>query len=140
MTKTTPAPDGADAPRKRGRPRIERDQPLALMQTRVPEAMRDYLKAVAAYRYKTLMNMHDVLFRQFMQERPFEKGLHFRKPRTADGTTGWCQMNLLLPEDLVELLKAEAETLGISLATYLFTALYWWATYMHPPATAQGGR
>ncbi|GAB3645080.1 hypothetical protein [Ramlibacter alkalitolerans] len=128
------APVSGEAPqrRKRGRPRIERDEELQLNQTRIPEQMRGYLKAIAAYRYDTLIKMHEAAFRRFLEEKPYEQGLQFRIPRTVSDT-GWVQVNLLLPETLSNQVRADAALLGVSLASYTYTVLYWWATYVYPP-------
>ena len=127
------------APRRRGRPKT-RTGAFATLQTRVPEALHDYIKAISVYRYKTMAAMFEELYTRFLDERPYELGLHFRQPKAAiraqrgEGgkTTGWVQLNVIVPEDLAERLRQDALRLEVSLASYLYTEIFWWSMYVYP--------
>lgn len=115
---------------------------LALLQTRLPEPLRQYLKALAAYRWGTLDAMFERVFTHFLREKPYEHGLHFRQPRAAASyarggdsrqKTGWVLVNVHLPRELAGAVRRDAERLEVSIASYLYTALYWWARYVYPP-------
>lgn len=123
-----------------GRPRT-RTEEAEFVQTRIPDALHDYLKAVSAFRYKTMANMFEAMFTRFINERPWERGLHFRQPKAAvknNGTdaaarTGWSQLNIQLTQDMAAQVKEEAKKRDVSLASYCYSAIYWWCQYVYPP-------
>src|SRR3569833_3470573 len=128
----------AAAPR-RGRPRT-RSGSYATLQTRVPEALHDYIKAISVYRYKTMGAMFEEMYTRFLEERPKKLDLHFRQPKAAiralrgeGGKTGWVQLNSIVSEALAARLREDALRLEVSLASYLYTSLFWWAMYVYPP-------
>src|SRR3569833_4002526 len=86
---------------RRGRPRT-RTGSYATLQPRVPEALHDYIKAISVYRYKPMGAMFEEMYTRFLEERPYELGLHFRQPkaeirapRGEGGKTGWLQLNVI---------------------------------------------
>jgi hypothetical protein len=93
------------------------------------------------FRYPSLTAMFADMLRRFIDEKPWEHGLHFRKPKTPlshgggnIATTGWEQVNLLLTHELAEEVTKVAEHCGHSRAAFCYTAIFWWVSYVFPPA------
>jgi hypothetical protein len=81
------------------------------------------------------------MLRRFLDEKPWQHGLHFRKPKTTlahagstVATTGWEQINILLTVELAEELGKAADACGQSKAAFCYTAIFWWVSYVFPPA------
>ena len=135
----------------RGRPAIH-EQPLEPLQTRVPKALRDYLKILPVLRlpdgrhYGTQQAMFEDCLVRFMREKPWKAGLAWRQPRATKpspaGSTGWVQINIMVEAGFKRKVVAEAERLAasaegaerLSPAGFCYTALYWWAQYVYPAA------
>lgn len=118
-----------------GRP-TSRFTPVRIVQTRVPDAMYRYCKTIQPLRYETLMEMFDEMLTKFRAEKPWDNGLMWRKPKTAlqaGGKTGWKQININMEEDQKVALTSLCEQLGVSSATFCYTAIYWWIEYVNPP-------
>lgn len=113
------------------------DATKSLVQTRVPQAMRIYLKAYGKHHGLKMEGLLAEVLLHFMTLRPDTRGLAWRKPqshRTDAGTVGgWAQINVLIPDDVAGKLAGLAMDLGISKAAISYTALYWFARYMRPP-------
>lgn len=125
--------------RRIGRPRT-RHEPLKAVSTRCPSTMYVYLKGITPFQYSSLTEMFLDMLTRFMAERPWEHGLHWRKPRTAisyagssAGSTGWEQVNILLAPENADQVKAAALEAGVSVAAFCYTAIFWWVTYVNPP-------
>lgn len=113
------------------------DASKSLIQTRMPQAMRVYLKAYGKHHgLKMEVLLVEVLL-HFLRLRPDQRGVMWRTPqshRTEEGTDGgWAQINVLIPNDVAGKLMGLSMQLGISRATIAYTALYWFARYMRPP-------
>lgn len=123
-----------------GRPKTRPDD-LVPIPTRCPEMVHMYLKAITPYHYKTLTEMFEDMLKRFLDERPWEKGLFFRRPRSTSatssgvkGATGWTQVNMYVPPDLADRINAVLMTHGnVTKAEFAYTAIYWWVEYIHPP-------
>ena len=83
--------------------------------------------------------------------------MHWRKPNptvdAAGNPTGWVQVNIQLTttkihdkngneveirgEDLAEKVRMAAELLGVTMATYTYTALWYLAVYKYPPPKSE---
>lgn len=113
------------------------DATKSLVQTRVPQAMRIYLKAYGKHHGLKMEGLLAEVLLHFMALRPDLRGLAWRKPhshRTDAGSVGgWAQINVLIPDDVAGKLAGLAMQLSISKATISYTALYWFARYMRPP-------
>jgi hypothetical protein len=125
--------------RRIGRP-VKRVEKLKPVPTRCPTQIYTYLKGITPFLYPSLTEMFADMLKRFITERPWEHGLHWRKPKTAmtlangvAGKTGWEQVNIqLLPEQALEVAKT-AEECGVSAAAFCYTAIFWWVQYIYPP-------
>lgn len=128
---------------KLGRPKT-RHEKLRTVSTRCPGTIYTYLKGITPFRYPSLTEMFADMLRRFMDEKPWEHGLVFRKPKTPTaqsgvgmGTTGWEQVNILLTPDLAAEVEKTALDCGQSRAAFCYTAIFWWVQYVFPPAKFQ---
>ncbi len=124
---------------KIGRPKT-RHEKLKPISTRCPAAVYTYLKGITPFRYPSLTAMFADMLSRFTAEKPWEHGLHWRKPKTAlsfagkkVGTTGWEQLNISLVPDQADAIELMADQCGVSKACYCYTAIFWWVTYVYPP-------
>lgn len=118
------------------------DSTKSLVQTRVPHAMRVYLRAYGKHHGMKMEALLIEVLEHFLTLRPDLRGLKWRKPlshRTESGAEGgWAQINVLIPDDTAGKLAGLAMQLGLSRAVISYTALYWFARYMRPPVQPQG--
>jgi hypothetical protein len=116
---------------------ITHDTSKSLVQTRVPQPLRIYLKAYGKYHGLKMEGLLVEVLNHFLTLRPDLHGVTWRKPQSnrsiagVDG--GWSQINVLIPDELAGKLAGLAMQLGISRATIAYTALYWFTRYMCPP-------
>lgn len=129
----------------KGRP-PERTEPVVNVPARIPEALKEYLKLLAVAPladrprpFGSMTAMFEVLFRRFLDERPWESGLAFRESRAVSSTEGgfaWEQLNVRLPKPLAEEVAGTAKAAGSpSASSFCYTALHWWATEVYPYRT-----
>ncbi|CAB3755817.1 hypothetical protein [Paraburkholderia humisilvae] len=130
--------------RRIGRPKT-RIEGLKAVPTRCPTQIYTYLKGITPFLYSSLTAMFEDMMRRFLAERPWEHGLHWRKPKTAvtlaggvTGRTGWEQVNMQLPADVAAEVEAAAATCGVSRAAFCYTSIFWWVQYIYPPAKMLG--
>ncbi|MEI6804121.1 MAG: hypothetical protein WCK83_13250 [Burkholderiales bacterium] len=113
------------------------DATKSLVQTRVPQAMRVYLKAYGKHHGLKMEGLLAEVLLHFMTLRPDMRGLSWRTPQShrteAGAVGGWAQINVLIADDVAGKLAGLSMQLGISRATIAYTALYWFARYMRPP-------
>ena len=113
------------------------DASKSLVQTRVPQAMRVYLKAYGKHHGLKMEGLLAEVLLHFMTLRPDSRGLIWRTPQShrteAGAVGGWAQINVLIADDVAGKLAGLSMQLGISRATIAYTALYWFARYMRPP-------
>lgn len=135
---TSPAVKGAHG-KNIGRPRV-RFEALKTVPTRCPAQIYTYLKGIAPFLHGSLTEMFEVMMTRFTNERPWEHGLHWRKPKTAttfaggeQGRTGWEQVNMQLPPKLADLVAKTSTECGVSNAAFCYTAIFWWVQYIYPP-------
>ncbi|CAG2138377.1 hypothetical protein LMG19282_01487 [Cupriavidus campinensis] len=132
--------------RRIGRPKTRLEE-LRAVPTRCPSQIYTYLKGITPFLYNSLTAMFEDMLRRFLAERPWEHGLHWRKPKTAmsyaggqAGKTGWEQVNIQLPQDLAELVGETATVCGVSRACLCYTAIFWWVQFIYPPAKMLGSK
>lgn len=126
---------------------------LVPAQTSVPDWLMTYCRQLADVHYGRRLNrMYEFMLEGFLKVEPWKaypplewkmarihgsSGLRSRKG--AD--IGWVPMNMMLPVDLMVRIKHSIEIINInatedkrdlSLRTFLFTAVYWWCTYVYP--------
>lgn len=125
--------------RRIGRPRTRFEQ-METVPTRCPDQIYTYLKGISPFRYNSLTAMFDDMLTRFIKERPWEHGLHWRKPKTAmtythgqAGRTGWVQVNIQVTPSLAKEVGSQAELCGVSKACFCYTAMFWWVQYIYPP-------
>jgi len=112
---------------------------LVLMQTRLPSALRLYLKAYAKQHGSSLESACQDILSLFIQQAPWQQGLLWRAPsshRSDKGERqGWAQFNLFLPAEMAAQLESLAQQLHISRASVSYTGLFWFAKHISPPVT-----
>lgn len=113
------------------------DSAKSLVQTRVPHAMRVYLRAYGKHHGLKMEALLIEVLEHFLALRPDLRGLQWRKPlshRTESGAEGgWAQINVLIPDAVAGKLAGLSMQLGLSRAVISYTALYWFARYMRAP-------
>lgn len=113
-----------------------------LMQTRVPAALRTYLKRYAKHHALRLEVFLSELLSHFISLRPDLRGLRWRVPHSnrADVAVpeNWGQLNLLLAPELAGQLAGLSLATGQSKATILYTSFVWFALYLRPPNVPSG--
>ncbi len=125
---------------RHGRPKTRLEK-LQVVPSRCPAQIYTYLKGITPFLYPSLTRMFEDMLRRFVAERPWENGLHWRRPKTATtiargalGKTGWEQLNIQLPQELAEQVRQTAKVCGVSSACLCYTAIFWWVQYIYPPA------
>ena len=108
-----------------------------LEQTRIPIALRLYLKAYAKQHHMRLEGACEQILTLFFQQQPWLQGLRWRHPlsnRTDAGErAGWAQFNLNLSAELAAQLETLVAHFKISKAAVLYTSLFWFAKFICPP-------
>lgn len=108
-----------------------------------------YLKGLYPKRgWPSLTAMYDDMLTQFIDERPWEHGLTWRKPQTTlvhvgglENRTGWIQVNIQVDIGLAKAAEKIAHSVPkdtkVSMAMFAYTAIFWWIQYIHPPQGVQ---
>ncbi len=111
-----------------------------LITTRTPAPLVAYTRSIADLQFGTLRRMYFFMVKQFLDERPWTKGLRWRHAKSLIDrseinpvATGWVQVNLRLPTPIVHQVLDESALHQISPTTFLYTAFYWWTWYKYPP-------
>lgn len=122
-------------------------------QTSVPDWLMTYCRQLADVHHGRRLNrMYEFMLEGFLKIEPWKANpplewkmarIHgssgMRNRKGAD--MGWVPMNMMLPVDLMERIRqmidiinmnATEDKRDLSLRTFLFTAVYWWCTYVHP--------
>ena len=111
-------------------------QNQTLLQTRVPLALKIYMKAYAKHHGITLEEVCQQWLALFMRLMPWESGLVWRVPlshRTeAAETQGWAQFNVLIPAEQAAQVESTSQRNGVSRATVMYSCFVWFAKYMAP--------
>jgi hypothetical protein len=139
-TEKTRSVDMPTPPKKRrGRP-ITRFEKKVILPTRCPDHVFTYLKAIQPFLHRSLTAMFEDMLTLFIKERPWERGLHWRKPKSVsihkngvDGQTSWRQVNIEVCSELSKQVAHEANVCGQSKASFCYTAIFWWVQHKYPP-------
>jgi len=129
------------------RPKNENPVEKKVITTRLPSRLQRYMKTIANMKYGTLQGMHTDMLNAFLFEKPWVRaGLKWRETKALTGkkpskfastsfseTTGWEQVNFVIPPQLAAEVEALATDEGVSASAVLYTACYWWAWYVWPP-------
>jgi hypothetical protein len=109
----------------------------SLLQTRVPPALRTYLKRYAKHHGLSMEGFLAEVLAHFVTLRPDQRGLAWRIPHSNRGEAGaqqgWAQLNLWLPNDLAGKVVGVTMETEQTRAVVLYTALFWFARYLRPP-------
>jgi len=109
----------------------------SLLQTRVPPALRTYLKRYAKHHGLSMEGFLAEMLAHFVKLRPDQHGLSWRIPHSTRGEAGaqqgWAQLNLWLPNDLAGKVVGLSMESSQTRAVVLYTALFWFARYLRPP-------
>lgn len=126
-------------------------------QTSVPDWLMTYCRQLAdVYHGRRLNRMYEFMLEGFLKVEPWKADppLLWRQARVHGYTgvsqsrgrnPGWVAMNMILPVDLANRIRVTIDTINIngplmadesekevSLRTFLYTAVYWWCTFVHP--------
>lgn len=122
-------------------------------QTSVPDWLMTYCRQIADVHHGRRLNrMYEFMLEGFLKVEPWKAypPLKWRMARIhgssglrsrAGADPGWVPMNMVLPTALAERIRQTIEVINlnategerdVSLRTFLFTAVYWWCTYVHP--------
>jgi len=118
-------------------------------QTSVPKNIAIYVKLLAIEHYGSLNVMYTDILIKFLSISPWKANpplpwrmakVHspaFNKGKLVSDAS-WVPMNMMLPAKLVNDIKAELILINatseknVSLRTFLYTAIFWWCTYVMP--------
>lgn len=131
-----------------GRPKSFADLSEMPIVTRIPESSRARVKELAKHPGRRTLNalMAEVMH-FFLKEKPYGKGLKLRIPKftvrfdrkTGDAVrTGWRQINIYLPQNLMEDVLKEVdrlrneEKIPVTLAIFAFSSIFWWLNAVEP--------
>lgn len=110
-----------------------------LMQTRIPAALRLYLKAYAKQHRERMEHSCQSILALFLQCQPWQQGLCWREPhsnRSQQGERqGWGQFNLYVSPELAAQLRSLAREQNLSLASVTYTGLVWFVKFIAPPVS-----
>lgn len=124
-------------------------------QTSVPDWMMTYCRQLADVHYERKLNrMYVHVLESFLDNEPWkaqppfdwrEARIHRSKgqPVRTNADPGWVPMNMLIPTELynristaIEIAEVNAYAAnlkrGLSMRTFLFTAISWWVMYVYP--------
>lgn len=122
-------------------------------QTSVPDWLITYCRQLADVHHGRRLNrMYEVMLEGFLRVEPWKANppLKWRMARIHGSSglrprkgvnVGWVPMNMVLPVNLAERIRVAIEVINtnntsgerdISLRTFLFTAVYWWCTFVYP--------
>jgi hypothetical protein len=109
----------------------------SLLQTRVPPALRAYLKRYAKHHGLSMESFLAEVLAHFVSLRPDQRGLLWRIPHSNRGEAGaeqgWAQLNLWLPNNMAGKVVGVSMETSQTRAVVLYTALFWFARYLRPP-------
>lgn len=116
-------------------------------QTSVPDWLMTYCRQLADVHYKRRLNrMYTHMLQSFLAYQPWAANppfdWHDARVHRANGASqknmGWVPMNMHLPTPLYNKAKASLEGVNltraetISMRTFLYTAVVWWCSAVHP--------
>lgn len=108
-----------------------------LQQTRVPPALRTYLKRYAKHHGLSMEAFLADVLNHFVTLRPDQRGLRWRVPHSNRGEAGaqqgWAQLNFWLPNELAGKLAGLSVETKETRSVILYTALFWFVRYLRPP-------
>jgi hypothetical protein len=111
------------------------DASKSLVQTRVPQAMRVYLKAYGKHHGLKMEGLLAEVLLHFMTLRPDSRGLIWRTPQShrteAGAVGGWAQINVLIADDVAGKLAGLSMQLGVVARISKKTSLGLDANSMH---------
>lgn len=117
------------------------------LQTTLPAHFQVYLRQLGVVHYKYLHAVHEDMVNKFLRAKPWEA--EFPLPwrgapsRYGVSSAGCSVANVALTKELAERVEEVLKELnlmtwkghesrGITRKTFLYTAVYWWVTYVYP--------
>lgn len=119
---------------------------FVVMQTGLPGHIQTYLKQLGLVHYGSLQAVYEDMVSKFLTVRPWAAAhpLAWRAAPTRFGVAGCAVANVALSiplaakvdETLEEINRQEypGHSRGITRKTFLYTAVYWWITFVYPQA------
>lgn len=126
-------------------------------QTSVPDWLMTYCRQLADVHHGRRLNrMYEFMLNGFLRMEPWKASppLEWRQSRVHGSSTlvsyrgtggdpGWGPMNMMLPVDLAERIRQTIDFINVnggmwntgqklSMRTFLYTAVYWWCSFVHP--------
>lgn len=116
-----------------------------IMQTGLPRHIQVYLKQLGIVHYGSLQAVYEDMVTKFLNVKPWAANppLDWREAPTRQGSAGCTVANVALSVGLTERMRKELEEIndkrwpghekyGITIKTFLYTAVYWWVTFVYP--------
>jgi hypothetical protein len=137
--------------------RVSNRGEVAILQTRVPTQVLDYIRSIAMREFGSMTNFFNHWVPIYLQEQPWGKGLNWRYSKSgrsqrkigvdANGKqilqftdTSWVLLNASVQKEIRESVDRFLESLDVSMSTFFYTFIYWICAYIYPPApSAKGG-
>lgn len=115
------------------------------MQTGLPKHIQVYMRQLGLIHYGSLQAVYEDMVTKFLKVRPWEANppLAWREAPTRYGPAGCSVANVPLSVGLAERVCKTLEEIndkhypgharrGITRRTFLYTAVYWWVTFVYP--------
>lgn len=117
------------------------------MQTSLPAHVQVHLRQLGVVHYGSLQAVYEDMVNKFLRIKPWEaeSPLAWRGAPSRQGmaSAGCSVANVALSEELAERVEQALkeinlgtwkghESRGITRKTFLYTAVYWWVTYVYP--------
>lgn len=130
-----------------GRRPTARTEEVETIPTRCPESLHRYMKMIYPVSYSSLTAMFEDMLTRFIDQRPWENGLDWRKPKSrversggVVAATGWCQVNVQITAGMKEKITAIAKTTGVTNSVFVYTAMFWWSMYIMSARSVKSSR
>lgn len=114
-------------------------------QTVLPEHWQVYLRQLGVTYYKSLVAEYDDMLTKFLRQRPWEaeRPLPWREAPSRSKMPGCSVANVPMSEAIAAELDKALEEINdrtwrgfenskITYRVFLYTAVYWWVTYVYP--------
>lgn len=121
------------------------EKQFVIMQTSLPGQIQVYLRQLGLVHYGSLHAVYEDMVSKFLAVRPWEANppLAWREAPVRHGAAGCSVANVAISPGLAERLVKALEEIndkhwagherrGITRKTFLYTAVYWWVTFVYP--------
>lgn len=123
-------------------------KPFTNMQTILPAHIQMYMRQLAIVHYGSLQATYEDMVAKFIMVRPWEASPALEWREAPVRTDAGCSIaNISLSYGLAEKVNKTLEEIndkqyvgfekyGITIKAFLYTAIYWWVTYIYPQRKA----